>query len=231
MAGEFTFNNISSAKYGVVLADPWIDPIPATDYVGMDVDGRNGARYYDLHRKDVTKDIACTMRDPQGKRLADVAAWLHGSGYFELNGRRRMMHIYDQIDISRVGWSHKSFTISAILEPFWHAATDTPTEITTTGSGSTYTAEITNNGDAAARPVFYILCASAVDITINGLKFSYAGGTSALKLDCANCEESDPSAITIGYEYPTLKPGTNTITTTQAVTFTVYDKDWWYTAC
>lgn len=201
MREPFRFKGISSESMGVVLSDKWIDTKAGINYESVEIEGRDGAILTPLNYKNVTKKVKATLLN-KGK-LNSVMAWLSGQGIFEKDGRYRMAYIFDEIEYEQYGVIKETFEIPFIFEPFWYKA-DTYTE---------YSQCVNNDGNMEAVPMIKLEGKGTVDITINNVRFAVSFDSSgSIEVDSKEKKEDKPQNISIGFEYPTLKPGRNEIT-------------------
>lgn len=218
MYETFAFNGVSSDMYRVLMNTEWLDISPSINYEKIDIEGRDGALYEELNFKDVNRSVACTMLNRE--YLPQIIRWLKGDGLFEFNGRYRQARIYDQIDFNPIGIKHASFTIPFIFEPFWYKK----------DQFAQYTNIVRNNGDVYSVPVIRLKGAGDGSVTINGLTFGVSfDGDQQIVIDCKEKNEDKPKCVTIGFEYPTLKPGENEISYSGGITsIEIMRKDRWY---
>lgn len=223
----FTFKGINSSTMGVLMSDEWLDSIPGHIYDQIDIPGRDGAIYSETALKDITMDIPCVLRNSARKEA--LKAWLNGTGLLVINGREKLVHIYDQIDFSRIGFRSEKFSIPLIMEPYWHAAGSDTYETYTVTSGKI---TVMNEGNTWAAPRFKITPSSATvslswdDAYFTIIKENLSGDS--IVIDCESKTESDPGAVTgIGYTYPTLPPGETVISVSGSAKIEICRKDRW----
>lgn len=216
MSESFIFKGIASSELGVVMNEKWIDCLPAMAYEEIDVEGRDGAILTPLNYKLVSKEVSCTLLNKD--RLNEVLAWLHGSGTLELNGKYRNAAIFDGIEFTKHGMQRLDFRIPFLMEPFWYKD----------DAFQTVTTSVTNEGNIDAVPLIKVSGSGTASLTVNeiviGLDFSVA---SSIVIDCLEKTEDFPKAVSIGFSYPTLKPGDNTIQTSGTITVQMKRKDRW----
>lgn len=224
MNETFYFNGISSADMGVVLADKWVDSIPAINYVQDDIDGRDGAIYTPLNLMDTTKTIRLNSRRSNRE---EIQGWLRGSGIFRIGNRQRQAYLFEQTDFQEIGKIWDTFEITMILEPYWYPVEETWETLTGTS------VVITNNGNAPSTPKIRVSGTGSKILTINGILIGVDMNEAeeAVIIDCKEKTENYPKAVHIGFEYPTLAPGDNTITMEDfggSATVEICRKDRWF---
>lgn len=216
---DFIFNGISASSMGVILEDEWTKITPSIKREVVSIDGRHGSLYTALNFEDIARSINAILLNPQ--KEDDVIKWLSGEGKFIINGRTRIVRIFDSIEFQKLGPFKKKFSIPVIMEPFCYSGTDSPLINTNKGI-------ITNIGNIESLPILKINSDTPGNtITINGLSFTINKAVEDFIIDCKNKTETDPEAITIGYQYPSLLPGENIITSTKICELIVDNKDWW----
>ena len=216
MSEMFIFNGIASLDLGVVMNEKWIDCLPEQAYEEIEIEGRDGAIVTPLNYKLVSKEVPCTLLNKA--RINEVLSWLHGSGKLELNGRYRKAAIFDGIEFTKHGMQRLDFSIPFLMEPFWYLEDEY----------KTVTTSVTNVGNIDAVPLIKVSGSGTASLTVNdiviGLDFSVAN---PIVIDCLEKTEDFPKAVSIGFSYPTLKPGANSITTSGTITVQMKRKDRW----
>lgn len=198
---KFSFKEIDSESMQVILAEKWKPVKAGTAYDQTDIDGRDGSLYSTKGMIPVTKPLKAFLMD---KRLIyDVAAWLYGDGYFQIGDRYTEARIYDQIEFEEYGIGKLQFSIPFIFDPFWYSV-DNWISVTKT---------VTNNGNVPSTPVIKVTGTGNCTVTIGSVSLKFAFGTSqeTVEIDCKEKNETRPDLVSIGWEYPTLQPGSNTI--------------------
>lgn len=198
---KFKFNGRSSDVMGVLMTEEWQETKPEEDYEQISIEGKDGSIYTPLNYRDIQKNVQCVLLNKD--RQQDVMQWLNGKGIFELNGRYKQAYIFQEITFEKRGPFKKQFEIPFILEPFWYK-NDAYTE---------YTESVMNEGNIEAVPMIKLTGTGTVDLTVNDVRFAVTFDDSgSIEIDCKEKVEDKPKCISIGFEYPTLKPGKNAIT-------------------
>lgn len=197
----FIFNGKSSDSMGVVLNDELIFPKPAINHDSVEIDGMDGSIMTPLNRKNVEMTVKATLL--RKNNFDNVKAWLDGEGIFEYEGRYRKAYIFSDIDFERHGPFKYQFEITFIFEPYWHRK-DAYTQVTDT---------VLNAGNVEAKPLIKLVGTGTVDLTVNDVRFAVTFDSDGeIEIDCEKMEETKPKCIYIGFKYPTLHPGVNSIT-------------------
>lgn len=198
----FIFNGISSKDMGVVLEDD--TPLLATpniNYEQTDIEGRDGAVYTALNFQDMSITLSVTLLDLHKQDA--VKNWLRGTGVFEYNGRCKEIRIFDGITYSKHGPFKYKFTVKLIASPYWYID----------DGYMRVTDFVTNEGNVTAKPVIRIVGTEDIDVTINDVRFGIALSEEhpEIIIHSDTQSETEPKLISIGYRYPTLKPGYNKV--------------------
>lgn len=158
------------------------------------------------------------------KNLDFVLSWLDGVGDFEYNSRKTRAYFLDAVTTENMYEKVIKITCTFIRAPFWKNAEDTkvsPVDV------------IYNNGNIYSRPVIELEGSGKAAIKINDITFSYDfDDDQRVVIDCEEKTESfngksKSKNIHIGFEYPTLLPGKNTVSLEGDVKMFVSRKDSW----
>jgi len=219
----FTYGGTSSLTYGVRLTEQPIIARAERRVKFDEVPGRDGAlATYDGAYNDIETELACYMEDVDD--LNDVYGWLAGGGDLILSTdttRAYRVQIVGQIEVERAsrGLAARYLRVPLRMEPFrYHAPA--VAAIAVAASGNT----ITNPGTYASRPRIKITGSGDFTLTANGHFMEFAGVTSGIIVDSdyMDCFNLDGVTLANSFatldEFPTLKPGINTISWTGAVT-------------
>lgn len=204
----FKFKGISSKDMQVIIEEEEHFIARASQrYETTEIEGRNGAIFDTLGYSIVERPIyiQCLNID----KIDDILAWLNGEGEFEYKGRKTIARFYSQLEPQRNSCIRIIDTIF-IRDPFWYKTEDDYIEITN---------NITNEGNIESRPILKLekTTSNEVDITINNIRFKYNFNEDTyVEIDCEekNVQYEGLSRnrqIEIGYEFPMLNIGDNTI--------------------
>lgn len=220
----FRFNGISAKEMGVIVDEMDFNTKAQRSYESTSIDGLHGALIDIGSYQNVTGSFNITlMKD----NVDEVVAWLNGKGKLVFKDRETTIYILDQVDYSRLGHV-KSASINYIRSPFWIKADDTYSRVTAS--------VIHNAGNMTASPLVKVCKGSNYTeiVTINDVEFKLSfEGVDTIILDCASKTEVDSEGnsvshlVEIGYEYPQLVPGNNTITVAGDSVVWIRDKECW----
>lgn len=197
----FLFRGISSKDMSVVLEDDTpLLAAPDIQYDQTDIDGRDGSVYTELNLKDMSISLTLTLLNL--KKQDEVKNWLRGAGILEYGGRCKEVRIFDGITYSKHGPFKYKFTVKMIASPHWYIDDGYMRVIDF----------VTNEGNYNAKPVIRVVGTEFADITINDVRFSVSlEEEHEIIINSGTQSETKPKLISIGYRYPTLKPGYNQV--------------------
>lgn len=216
----FKFKGISNIEMGLIpIEEDFLKRAPIR-YEEIQIEGKNGSIYNELGVSDVVSSFDAQLIYDN---VDDIFSWLSGIGEFEYQGRTSIMRFYDVAEALRTS-SIKKIKFNYIRSPFWHKANDKFEKCTN---------KIINLGNTTSNPILLLEGTGKCSVEINGSSFSYSFDTDrVVYIDCEEKTESYDGKsksrnITIGYEYPSLNPGINTLKTTGTLTVSVKRKDAW----
>lgn len=221
----FKFKGISSDEMKVICEEEDNFLAKASQrYEQTEIEGRDSAIFDTFGYSCIDRSIKLYVKDVS--KLDSILSWLNGKGYLEYNGRICMTHFYSPIEPQRLSYI-KTIECNFIREPFWYKKNDT--YITVTNS-------IINEGSITSKPIIRLEkgTASSVDISINDVRFTYSfSDENFVEIDCENMNAESNGILknrnlSIGYEFPTLEPGSNSIVVHSGdATIKVKRKDCW----
>ena len=205
----FKFKGISSTDMQVIIEEEeHFIARAAKRYETIEIEGRDGAIFNELGYSYVERPIyvQCLNID----KIDDILAWLDGEGEFEYKGRKTIARFYSELDPQR-DTIIRIIDTNFIRDPFWTKTED---------DFVTATNNIENTGNIYSRPILRLEKTDYedVDIEIAGIRFQYTfEDDEYVEIDC---EEKTAlyeglnrnRQLTIGYEFPKLSPGNNTVT-------------------
>lgn len=217
----FTFDNRSSADFGLIVADKDIYSAPTYDQQFVSVPGRNGDVIIDNGRYNNTDvSYTCYCKDLSANMKA-VRQWLCRPGYFKLTDT------YDPLYFRYAAFASK-LKVDELLKnvgkaelvfncrPFRYSVAG-QTKQTLTASGT-----ITNPESFPALPYIKITGSGAVTLTIGAKAYSFTSIPTYLEIDSELMCCYKGSTLynnRIGFaEFPVLQPGNNSISWTGSVT-------------
>lgn len=189
-----------------------------------DIEGKDGAIYDELGYSDIDRPIKVQILDVS--KLDNILAWLNGEGEFEYKNRKTTGRFYNQLEPERSACI-KIIDTTFSRSPFWYKAID---EFVTTAG------HITNLGNVISRPILRLEKGTLddVELTIGGVRFKYHfNGENYVEIDCEEMTVLYEGLrrnrqIEIGYQFPKLQIGNNTITVHSGdCTIKVKRKDRW----
>lgn len=203
----FIFNGISSKDMSISCKDEDFIGRASKVYEQTTIEGKDGSSFEELSYSNYEKSITMYLKDIS--KIDDVFSWLNGEGIFEYDGRKTKAWFLDEIETENQFDRIIILKTKFVRYPFWEAVDDDYIQVTTA---------VTNRGNACAYPVIKLSGTGWVDISINDVRFTYNFDEDGqVEIDCLNMEEtykgiSKAKNIEIGFEYPKLFPGKNTIT-------------------
>ena len=211
-----------SAK-GIINEKEVIPPIGKRKIEKYEIDGRSGVLIIDEKAYEpFVISIPCHI-DTSVTNMDNIRAYLDGYGTLSFDGEREYTAIVqNQIDFTKI-MRFRSFIVQFLVNPIAHditATTKTITSSPTTFSISGATTEMT--------PTLTIVGNGDVTITINNKTFNLydLDSSKTYTLDCENKVIVDNNNNNVSnqmlHDFPTLKPGTNTVSYTGTISsFTI----------
>ncbi len=231
MNDHFLWNGVDCRTYGIhVLKQPDIT-IPAERVTFTDVPGRPGS-LATLQGEDVYDDMILSAEGiiSDTSRINEIARDLTGSGtvtFANRPGGYYKARIVNQISFEKIlrGNPHRSFVVNFRCHPFFYA--DAVADITVTASGTT----ITNPGSVYSEPILTVYGSGDITLMVGTTVVGLEGISGSIVLDCALKEAYSGSTLMNGHmsgDFPVLRPGTNAVSWTGAVTRVVVRPNWRY---
>ncbi len=217
----FSFNNQSSASFGLIVADKDIYTAPAYDQQFVSVPGRNGDVVIDNGRyQNIDVSYTCYCKDLSANVKA-IKQWLCRPGYFKLSDTYDPLYFryaafasklkVDEM-LKNVGKAELVFN----CKPFRYSFAG-QTKQTLTASGT-----ITNPESFPSLPYIKITGSGAVTLNIGSKAYSFTSVPTYLEVDSELMSCYKGSTLynnRIGFsEFPVLQPGSNSISWTGSVT-------------
>ena len=167
-----------------------------------------------------------------GFRVREVYNWLRGAGYVTFSGepdRKQPARIIGAVTLNKHSYNLDWWVgeVQFYCQPLKELLQESTVTVTTTGS------TVRNNGDVEAFPLFKVTPSStSVSLTMNGKTLTVTGTTSgtAIWIDSSAMEvlNADRNAILTqnsSGEFPTLAPGTNTLTFTNCTSIEITKRE------
>ena len=217
----FTFDNRSSADFGLIVAEKDIHSAPVYDQQFVSVPGRNGDVIIDNGRYNNTDvSYTCYCKDLSANMKA-VKQWLCRPGYFKLTDT------YDPLYFRYAAFASK-LKVDELLrnvgkaelvfncKPFRYSVAG-QTKQTLTSSGT-----VINPESFPALPYIKITGSGAVTLNIGAKAYSFTSIPTYLEVNSELMSCYKGSTLynnRIGFtEFPVLQPGNNSISWTGSVT-------------
>lgn len=222
----FKFKGISSEDMQVVVEEEeHFIARAAQRYEITEIEGSDEAIFDELGYSYVERPIYVQCLNIE--KMDDILAWLNGEGEFEYKGRKTVARFYQQLEPQRSACIRVIDT-QFIRDPFWNKAIDDYVVVIN---------NVINEGNYKSRPIIRLEKEStaSVDITVGNVRFKYnfPENETYVEIDCkkkeAVYEELNRNRqLEIGYEFPKLDIGNNSITLNSGdCTIKVKRKDRW----
>lgn len=215
-------NGKTEKELGILFED--LLPLEArasTAYESIAIDGRNGNIYDSLGLRNVPISLNVQILDLE--KIDVLKSTLIGKVKIEYQDRITYGFIFDSIDIERWIFLRKT-QINILRDPIWHKDED-------------FVTNYSNEGNYPSKPLIRIAKdkAQTVNVKINTLEFTYKfeSNDQFVIIDCENKAAYTPEGVnrnrnlTIGWEFPTLNPGSNVATISPNGALRFKNKDAW----
>lgn len=187
MTDWFELNGRKCTDYGIHVSEHPPITLPAERSTFTAVPGRAGSLTI-LEDDDVYDDmlLTCTCFIENTNRLAEIAAWLRGSGTVTFANRQGGFYyarVVNQIPFEKIlrGHPNRSFAVTFRCQPFFNLRS---ADITVTTSGMF----IENPGRIMAEPMVKITLSGESEISIGGTMFKLSGVTGTVTVDTVKQE-------------------------------------------
>lgn len=227
----FEWNGVRCTTHGIRVSEQPPISVPAERATFTNVPGRPGS-LTTLQGDDVYDDMVmtatCFIQD--ATRIADIAAWLKGSGrvtFANRPGGYYQARIVNQIDFEKIlrGNPHRSFAVNFRCKPFWHAQNVSDIVVTTSGT------VVTNPGSVYSEPVMTVYGSGDITLMIGTTLIELTGVSGNIVLDSVLKEAYKGTSLMnerMTGDFPVLKPGMNAISWGGTVTRVVVQPNWRY---
>lgn len=202
----FKFNNINSKDMSVFCKEEDFKGRAARVYEEVSIEGRDGSQFETLGYQNYEKSIEMYLRNPD--KLDDVLMWLNGHGILEYDDRVTKCWFLSELSTEDMMSKAVKIKTKMIRYPFWFKKDDEYIEVHD---------EIINEGNVYAKPLIKLTGSGEIDLSINDIRFIYTfDEDNEVIIDCEEMTETYENIIKsrnmqIGFEYPVLFPGTNSI--------------------
>ena len=216
----FIWNNIDCRSMGIIMRGPAAIVRPEERVQHVEIPGRSGD-LTELEGENIynsyIQTVSFSVRG--GYRVREVYKWLRGSGFVTFSGepdRKQEARIIGAVTLNRVSRNLDNWAgeCQFYCQPLKQLLTDSPVQITSSGSA------VQNTGDVESRPrIKATASGSSMVITAGGNSLAIINLTSGqdyyIDSEIMEVYNSDRSALltkdSLG-DFPTLQPGSNTIT-------------------
>lgn len=203
----FLLDGISATDIGVMAEEETFLSRAPISYEEIAIDGRHGSNFVEKNYSNVVGSLRLFLVNLE--KLDYAKAMFTGKRVLTHEGRTTNIRFYDINEVSRLG-RIKVLTVRYIRDPFWYKADDDYVLCQNS---------VENEGNVMAYPAIKLVgtANTLVDITIGSVRFTYTFDDDAeVVIDCADQTETysnlcKSKQINIGFEYPTVSPGTNPI--------------------
>ena len=216
----FIWNNIDCRSMGIIMRGPAAIVRPEERVQHVEIPGRSGD-LTELEGENIynsyIQTVSFSVRG--GYRVREVYKWLRGSGFVTFSGepdRKQEARIIGAVTLNKVSRNLDNWAgdVQFYCQPLKQLLTDSPVQITSSGSA------VQNTGDVESRPrINATASGTSMVITAGGNSLAIIGLTSGqdyyIDSEIMEVYNSDRSALltkdSLG-DFPTLQPGSNTIT-------------------
>lgn len=216
----FIWNNIDCRSMGIIMRGPAAIVRPEERVQHVEIPGRSGD-LTELEGENIynsyIQTVSFSVRG--GYRVREVYKWLRGAGYVTFSGepdRKQEARIIGAVTLNKVSRNLDNWAgdVQFYCQPLKQLLTDSPVQITSSGSA------VQNTGDVESRPrIKATASGTSMVITAGGKSLAIINLTSGqdyyIDSEIMEVYNSDRSALltkdSLG-DFPTLQPGSNTIT-------------------
>ena len=216
----FIWNNKDCRSMGIIMRGPGAIVRAEERVQHVEIPGR-GADLTELEGENIynsyIQTVSFSVRG--GYRVREAYKWLRGSGFVTFSGepdRKQEARIIGAVTLNKVSRNLDNWAgdVQFYCQPLKQLLTDSPVQITSSGSA------VQNTGDVESRPrIKATASGTSMVITAGGNSLAIIGLTSGqdyyIDSEVMEVYNSDRSALltkdSLG-DFPTLQPGSNTIT-------------------
>ncbi len=233
----FIWNGIRSTDMGVHVLEQPPYTMPNERVTFTNIPGRSGALTTtegDYVYDDLVLTATCIIADPD--RIPDVCAWLRGSGtvtFANRDGGFYHARVVNQIPFEKIlrGNPHRTFAVNFRCKPFWYEADGTPMNIQPASGSSSGYVTIQNPGNVPSEPLITVTGSGEITLIVDMTIVELADVNGEITIDsvlqeCYSGSESMNSCMS--GDFPTLPPGSSTISWTGNVTYLKVQPNWRY---
>lgn len=229
---NLTFNSINSLDKGVAISGEGSYDAPSRDISSYTIPGRNGTLLYDNGRfNNITVSYPAFVISNMATSAADIRAWLMTpTTYARLEDdyhtdEFRLAIFSGTINFDTTAWNqHAEFTIKFNCKPQrFLKSGETATAVANNGT-------ITNPTQFTSLPIISVTGTGSGTITVNGTTVTLEDLAGGIVLDCDTQDAYyglDPMNANMTGDFPTLSPGSNSVSFTGGVTAVSITPRWW----
>lgn len=210
-----TWKGVTSDSLSVLINSmPFVSPEERIDM--NESEGRDGAEINGLGLKPYA--IPCKMTLLPAANLDTVKAWLTGSSTLLRSDdplKYQLARISAKIDWKQV-YSTREIQVDFIIsDPYRYKLSESNTVI------SSFPGTVVNAGTVSSLPLLKVTGSGTVVFVVNGVSITYVFDTAYVYIDCdamsayySVLDDKCRNMTIAGDDYPTLAPGSNTISKT-----------------
>ena len=233
----FIWNGIRSTDMGVHVLEQPTPTMPNERVTFTNIPGRSGTLTTtegDYVYDDLVLTATCIIADPE--RIPDICAWLRGSGtatFANRDGGFYYARVVNQIPFEKIlrGNPHRTFAVNFRCKPFWYEADVAPMNIQPASGSSSGYVTMQNPGNVPSEPIITVTGSGEITLIVDMTIVELADVNGEITLDsvlqeCYSGSESMNSCMS--GDFPTLPPGSSTISWTGNVTYLKLQPNWRY---
>lgn len=234
--GVITYNGVASSTYGIVVEHPPGYTYPKRDYEVVHVPGRNGDILFDngsYQNVNRSYEIAIGSLAREFAAMAnDISKWLHSSsGYARLEDTYepdyyRMAYYEEEQDITNILFHAGRATIQFVCKPQRFLKSGETAIIVDESMA------IVNPSDQISLPFIKVHGSGSGEFTLNDSTVTLSSIQDGMIID-SELKDSYLGAtnynnrVTLSNDYPSLIPGSNTVSISGGVTRLEVTPRWW----
>ena len=235
MNNWFKWNGVSCVQYGIYVTELPPPTIPSERVTHTNVPGRAGSLTTlegDYVYDDVVLSCTCVIAYPS--KIPAIAGWLRGSGtvtFADRDGGFYYATIANQIPFEKIlrGNPHRIFTINFRCQPFWYESNVAPKNIQPASGSTNGYVTMNNPGNVPSEPIITVTGTGEITLMVDMTIIELSDIDGEITIDSALQEAySGTTSMNscMSGDFPTLPPGSSTISWTGNVTFLTVEPNW-----
>ena len=233
----FIWNGTRSTDMGVHVLEQPPPTMPNERVTFTNIPGRSGTLTTtegDYVYDDLVLTATCIIADPE--RIPDICAWLRGSStvtFANRDGGFYYARVVNQIPFEKIlrGNPHRTFAVNFRCKPFWYEADVAPMNIQPVSGSSSGYVTMQNPGNVPSEPIITVTGSGEITLIVDMTIVELADVNGEITIDsvlqeCYSGSESMNSCMS--GDFPTLPPGSSTISWTGNVTYLKVQPNWRY---